>query len=125
MKNSPLLPFFDVLNTSLSEVKESLSPKQELVIESPGRILHEDIESSMPGPPFTRFLMDGYALRADDVLESSKEGPVPNNITNEFSGEGPSRKSIKPGIETVSGETDSANGYVTARILVLKKGAVL
>src|SRR5688572_8630593 len=37
------------------------------LLESPGRVLAEDVLSDVDMPPFPRSTMDGYALRAEDV----------------------------------------------------------
>jgi molybdopterin molybdotransferase len=46
------------------------------VLEALGRVLREDIRSPFPIPPFSKSAMDGYAVRAADVLNASAESPV-------------------------------------------------
>ena len=41
-----------------------------------GRILAEDIYARIDYPPFDRSLVDGYAVRAEDVYEADEENPI-------------------------------------------------
>jgi molybdopterin molybdotransferase len=41
-----------------------------------GRVLAEDIQASYDVPPHDNSAMDGYAVRAEDVRQASKENPV-------------------------------------------------
>ncbi len=40
------------------------------------RVLAEDVIARRDVPPFTRSMMDGYAVRAEDVMEAEEERPV-------------------------------------------------
>ena len=55
-----------------------VNPKKEsLILEnSHGKILGEDIVAEINVPPFSRAVMDGYALRAEDTYASGENGPV-------------------------------------------------
>ncbi|HIE18823.1 TPA: molybdopterin molybdotransferase MoeA [Candidatus Bathyarchaeota archaeon] len=46
------------------------------VYEAYGRVLGEDIISSVDLPPFPSALMDGYAVRAEDTAKASEDNPV-------------------------------------------------
>lgn len=41
-----------------------------------GRVLAEDVYADTPLPPFDNSSMDGYAVRAEDLIEASQENPV-------------------------------------------------
>jgi molybdopterin molybdotransferase len=45
-----------------------------------GRILAEDVASDIDSPPFAKALMDGYAVRVDDVLQLPRELSVVGEI---------------------------------------------
>jgi molybdopterin molybdotransferase len=44
--------------------------------EAPGRVLAEDVRADLDSPPFTKALMDGYAVRAADGLSLRVSGVV-------------------------------------------------
>src|SRR5215470_5812663 len=44
-----------------------LPPEDVLLEQAVGRVLAEDVASDLDLPPFDRSMMDGYALRAEDV----------------------------------------------------------
>ena len=46
------------------------------ILQALGRVLAEDIPASRNIPPWDNSAMDGYAVRAEDILEASKEKPV-------------------------------------------------
>ncbi len=71
----------DLLNveTALAHIlKQFISlPAESIEITSAlGRVLAEDIVSDINLPPFANSSMDGYAVRADDVLEAAAQAPV-------------------------------------------------
>ena len=56
---------------------ESISDIEEVNIEEArNRIIGEDIIAPINQPPFDRSPLDGYALRAEDIIGASKENPV-------------------------------------------------
>ncbi len=59
LENTPLLPEEKTLSAS-----------------AVGRILSQDITSPLNLPPFDNSAMDGFALRADDVVRASVENPI-------------------------------------------------
>ncbi|NPV77140.1 MAG: molybdopterin molybdotransferase MoeA [Anaerolineae bacterium] len=46
------------------------------LIEAPGRVMALDAKASIDLPAFSNSSMDGYALRAEDILNASAENPV-------------------------------------------------
>lgn len=71
-----LLPLEEALSICLSEVKEPLLPESLPLMASLDRILQEDIVSDYFVPPFNKSMMDGYAVKFDDVKHASQEQPV-------------------------------------------------
>ena len=60
-------------------VAERISPlgvERVPLLDAPGRILAEDVYARIDHPPFDRSLVDGYAVRAEDVYEADEENPV-------------------------------------------------
>jgi molybdopterin molybdotransferase len=53
-----------------------LEAKEVEILEALDRVLAEDVYSDMDIPPFTNSAMDGYAVRAADTTEASRENPV-------------------------------------------------
>jgi len=53
------------------------------LVHSRGRVLAEDIAADTDLPPFDRALMDGYAVRAADTNEASREVPARLRIVGE------------------------------------------
>ena len=46
------------------------------LINSPGRILAEDVVASFPSPIFNNSAMDGFAVRAIDTNHATDEEPI-------------------------------------------------
>ncbi len=68
---------------SVHEAQQKIIQKLEPVlieevglIEATGRILAVDVKASIDLPSFSNSSMDGYALRAEDILNASAENPV-------------------------------------------------
>ncbi|MCD4678778.1 MAG: molybdopterin molybdotransferase MoeA [Bacteroidales bacterium] len=63
----------------------SLNTEQISLVDSPGRILAEDVVSDVDMPPFNKSAMDGYACRLEDikneleVIETIAAGKIPVN----------------------------------------------
>lgn len=53
-----------------------LDGEQTSIVEVLGRVLAEDVFSTVDIPPFANSAMDGYAVRAEDVVGASPESPV-------------------------------------------------
>jgi len=67
------------------------------LLESLGRVLAEDIVAQDDLPPFDNSGMDGYAVRADDVLDASSEAPVTLEVIADIAAGYPSEVVIGPG----------------------------
>jgi molybdopterin molybdotransferase len=62
----PLIPVDEALETVLAHVPRL--PAEEIDFrEAPGRVLAEDVSSDIDIPPFSRSVMDGFALRSEDL----------------------------------------------------------
>ncbi|MBQ8094848.1 MAG: molybdopterin molybdotransferase MoeA [Clostridia bacterium] len=64
--------------------------------ESAGRILAFDLKAAEDVPPFDRSAYDGYAFRAEDVKEASRENPVTLRLTGTIAA-GDVGKPVTPG----------------------------
>lgn len=71
-----LLPFEEAKETVAKYVK-TLEATEIITIDTAvGRVLAEDLVASQNTPPFDRGLMDGYAVKAEDVKGASPEKPA-------------------------------------------------
>lgn len=52
--------------------------------DSIGRIIAEDVKAGMMVPPFPKSAMDGYAVRAADIQDASKDKPVILRVAGEI-----------------------------------------
>lgn len=59
----------------LTQIKR-LEPETVPLLEALGRVLAEDVQAAATLPPFDNSAMDGYAVRAEDVIGASSETPV-------------------------------------------------
>jgi len=60
-------------------VGEKLSPlgiEKVKLYNALGRILAKDVQARVDSPPFDRSLVDGYAVRAEDLYDADEENPV-------------------------------------------------
>jgi molybdopterin molybdotransferase len=53
------------------------------IVEALDRVLAEDIVSTINIPPFANSAMDGYAVRAEDVVNASSESPLVLSVIDE------------------------------------------
>lgn len=67
---------FDRLTAEFSEAFARLSAETIPVYESLGRVLREDVRSATPLPPYSRSVVDGYAVRTVDVESAAPSKPV-------------------------------------------------
>lgn len=67
------------------------------LLESPGRILAQDMAASFDNPPFDRSPVDGYACRAEDLKGAAPETPVMLTVTEEIDAGQYSEREVKPG----------------------------
>jgi len=62
-----------------------------------GRVASRDVYADLDVPPFSRAVMDGYAVRASDTASASRESPVTLRlIESVYTGAAPSRV-VEPG----------------------------
>src|SRR5512135_3038696 len=61
--------------TILADVKP-LEPETVPLLEALGRVLAEEVVADTPLPPFANSAMDGYAVRAADLIGATPEHPV-------------------------------------------------
>ena len=74
---------------------ESISDIEEVNIEEArNRIIGEDIIAPINQPPFDRSPLDGYALRAEDIIGASKENPVKLKVVDEVFAGGYTHRNI-------------------------------
>ena len=74
---------------------ESISDIEEVSIEEAmNRIIGEDIIAPINQPPFDRSPLDGYALRAEDIIGASKENPVKLKVVDEVFAGGYTHRNI-------------------------------
>ena len=59
----------------LAEIR-ALPPERVGLMESLGRVIAQDVRSPVTLPPWNNSAMDGYAVRADDVIGASAAAPV-------------------------------------------------
>lgn len=74
----------------LAELVAPLAPQVLPVADCRGLVLAQDVEARVPVPPFTNSAMDGFALRASDLVRSAPTllpvvGDVPAGFTEEVS----------------------------------------
>jgi len=67
------------------------------LINSPGRILSENIVASFPSPIFNNSAMDGFAVRAIDTIHASEKKPIVLKIVDVSSAGSPSEITIRKG----------------------------
>ena len=67
------------LNTELDRLGVLTSERVSLDAGA-GRVLAEDVLSTVNVPNFQRAMMDGFALRAADIADASEENPIPIDV---------------------------------------------
>ncbi|MGD2078053.1 MAG: molybdopterin molybdotransferase MoeA [Chloroflexota bacterium] len=85
------------VNEALSIVLDSvtvLQPEDVPLQESLGRILAESIVARESLPPFANSSMDGFALRASDVVRASVENPVKLRVVGESAAGNPADTAV-------------------------------
>ena len=76
----PLLPLDDALAQLLAAAAPLSGVETASTFEADGRVLAADVVSGLQVPGFDNSAMDGYALRAEDVLNGHHELPVTQRI---------------------------------------------
>lgn len=80
------------LEDALARLRAAVRPIRRLervpLDDAPGRVLAEDVVSALDVPPFSRAVMDGYAVRSADTRTASRQAPVRLRRTDRvFAGE--------------------------------------
>ncbi|MFT5463915.1 MAG: molybdopterin molybdotransferase, partial [Planctomycetota bacterium] len=73
-------------DSALTAALAGLRPRQELLgfdADLAGRVLAEDVVSTVDVPPFDRAAMDGYALRAEDSFGATTYDPIELKLVGE------------------------------------------
>lgn len=86
----------EALNIILSEVKP-LGLERVSLLESLGRVLAEAIYAAHLIPPKDNSAMDGYAVRAEDVIGASKDTPKVLRVTEDLPAGYIAKKEVKKG----------------------------
>jgi len=74
-----------------------LEPETVPLLDALDRVLTQDIVSDINIPPFNNSAMDGYAVRADDVVKASKEHPITLRVIGEVAAGYTAQRSVEPG----------------------------
>jgi molybdopterin molybdotransferase len=74
-----------------------LEPETVPLFDALDRVLTQDIVSDINIPPFNNSAMDGYAVRADDVVKASKEHPITLRVIGEVAAGYTAQRSVEPG----------------------------
>lgn len=77
------------------------------LLDAPGRILAEDMVAEFDNPPFDRSPIDGYACRAEDISDASKDCPACLKVIEEIDAGQYSEREVQQG-ETVRIMTGAA-----------------
>ena len=72
LKRTPIKDFLSLIK----ENSQILPAEKISTVEASGRILSQKIVAPQNVPNFDRSAMDGYAVRANDILGASKDAPV-------------------------------------------------
>ena len=70
-----IIPYSQAVEKCLSEVQQPLPSELVPVLDASGRTLRENIRCPFAIPPFSRSVMDGYAVRWQDLTGASRENP--------------------------------------------------
>lgn len=91
-----MISFEEASDHILSRI-QPLGVEKVPLLESLGRIIGEDIYARRDIPPLDNSAMDGYALRCEDIRESSKDHPVTLEVIEDLPAGSVSRKTIGKG----------------------------
>src|SRR5690625_2712386 len=69
-------------------------------LEALGRVLAENVTSPVDQPPWDNSAMDGFAVRAEDVLGASESSPVTLTVIEEIPAGGFPTRPVGPGEAT-------------------------
>ncbi len=87
----------NALKKCLSEIQQPLPVEHVFVLDAFGRILREDLRSPYPIPPYSRSVMDGYAVRHNDLVGASEKNSVTLKVVGELPAGTSNGKKICPG----------------------------
>lgn len=102
-----LMDYEKALALCLSAVSETMPLEKVYLTDSLGRVLQEDVKSTIAVPPFHKSTMDGYAVKSVDVTGASAANPVALKVIDEIPAGHVSKKVLKAG-ETVKIMTGAA-----------------
>ncbi|OGP95664.1 MAG: hypothetical protein A2157_09335 [Deltaproteobacteria bacterium RBG_16_47_11] len=91
-----MISFEEALDNILSRI-QPLGLEKVLLLESLGRIIGEDTYARRDIPPLDNSAMDGYALRFEDIRETSKDHPVRLKVIEDLPAGFVSKKTIGKG----------------------------
>lgn len=80
MENIELELALQIIDDSVNQIS---STEKVNIEEARGRIIGEDIYAPINQPPFNRSPLDGYALKSEDTLGSSKNNPIKLKVVDE------------------------------------------
>jgi molybdopterin molybdotransferase len=76
----------------------SVDPIELTLLDSQGLLLAEDVRSDYPLPSFDNSSMDGYAIRAIDTRDASRQQPVSLRVVGDIAAGASSRSGMGPGL---------------------------
>ena len=79
-KRPPLMPLAQALDSLLTAAETPLDTEQVATLEADGRVLAQDVVSSLQVPAWDNSSMDGYAVRCQDLTEAGDVLPVVQRI---------------------------------------------
>ena len=82
------------------------------VLDAVGRVAAADLKSDIDISPFAHSAMDGFAVRAAELVEASQEAPVELDVVAEIAAGDVFEGSIEAGEEAKAGETVVSKGEV-------------
>ena len=87
MKIAPfrkLVPFKEALDAVMEHAVVVTRTEEAGLAEAAGRVLAEELVSTMEVPPFDRSAMDGYAVRSEDVVGAGELSPAVLKVLGEL-----------------------------------------
>ncbi|MDI6869078.1 MAG: molybdopterin molybdotransferase MoeA [Coprothermobacterota bacterium] len=122
-----MVSYEEALKIVLENCRPLASKKIELE-DAFGLVLSEDIYSPENIPPFDNSAMDGYAVRAEDVLEATEERPVSLEIIQDLKAGTFAKTLVEPGkatrIMTGAPIPPGADAVVRKEFTIQKEGLV-
>ncbi|WP_297500096.1 gephyrin-like molybdotransferase Glp [Thermococcus sp.] len=92
-----LTPYREALKLLLNDIEEINEVEEVSLEDAIGRVLAEDVVSSIDLPPFDRAAVDGYALRAEDTFRAREYSPVELRVIDEIVAGQESGAKVEPG----------------------------